>query len=115
VVDEGHPRARLERGGGLPLHALDVLVPGGRVVRIARERIDLDARDALMRSDPETFYITDHYAAYPWVLVRLPRVERAMLATLLEEAFRTVVPKRFLQGAAGGAPRGGGTVGISGC
>lgn len=63
--------------------------------------IDLDARDALVRSDPETFYITDHYAAHPYVLVRLPRVERAMLATLLEEAFRTVAPKRFLQSAAG--------------
>ena len=57
-------------------------------------RVDLEARDALLRSDPETFYLTDHYAAHPWVLVRLPRVRRAVLEGLLEEARRSVAPGR---------------------
>jgi hypothetical protein len=57
-------------------------------------RIEDDARDLLLRSDPETFFMTDHYVGHPWVLVRLPRVERAALATLLEEAVRLVTPKR---------------------
>src|SRR5262245_3428126 len=46
-------------------------------------RADHDARDLLMRSDPEVFFVTDHYADHPWVLVRLPRVARGALALLL--------------------------------
>jgi hypothetical protein len=57
-------------------------------------RIEDDARDLLLRSDPETFFMTDHYVGHPWVLVRLPRVERAALALLLEEAVRLMTPKR---------------------
>jgi hypothetical protein len=57
-------------------------------------RVDLDARDLLLRSDPEAFFLTDHYVAHPWILVRLPAVQRAALATLLEEAHRLVAPTR---------------------
>jgi hypothetical protein len=74
---------------------------GGKLLARLREDgetlvvpVDLAARDMLLRSNPETFYITDHYAAYPYVLVRLPRVERGMLAALIEEAWRSVAPKR---------------------
>jgi hypothetical protein len=58
-------------------------------------RIEPEARDLLMRSEPETFFVTDHYVGHPWVLVSLPRVERAALATLLEEAWRLVAPARL--------------------
>ena len=57
-------------------------------------RADLDARDLLVASEPETFFFTDHYAAYPWVLVRLSHVSRAALAVLLEEAWRSEAPKK---------------------
>jgi hypothetical protein len=57
-------------------------------------RIEPDARDLLLAADPETFFITDHYAPHPWVLVRLPRVDRAALGLLLEEAQRLVAPAR---------------------
>lgn len=80
---------------------------GGKLLARLREDgetlvvpVDLDAREMLLRSDPETFYITDHYAPYPWVLVRLPRVARATLAALLEEGWRSVAPKRVREGAA---------------
>lgn len=33
------------------------------------------AREVLMGTHPETFYITDHYRCYPWVLVRLSNVK----------------------------------------
>lgn len=59
-------------------------------------RAEDDARDLLMRSDPETFFVTDHYAGHPWVLVRLPRVERGALTLLIEEAVRLVVPRKAL-------------------
>jgi hypothetical protein len=57
-------------------------------------RADLDARDLLVASEPDTFFFTEHYAAHPWVLVRLPRVARGALAALLEEAWRSEAPKK---------------------
>lgn len=39
-------------------------------------RLGFDEREILMRAKPEVFYITDHYRAYPAVLLRLsPRHE----------------------------------------
>jgi hypothetical protein len=77
------------------------LKAGGKLIARLREdgetlvvRIEDDARDLLLRSDPETFFMTDHYVGHPWVLVRLPRVARAALAMLLDEAVRLVAPKR---------------------
>ncbi len=55
-------------------------------------RVEPDARDLLLRSDPETFFLTDHYAGHPWVLVRLPLVARGALSALLEEARCLVLP-----------------------
>ena len=56
---------------------------------------DLDDREILIRADPESFYITDHYRAYPYVLARLPTVDRGALRDLLEEAWRRQAPKRL--------------------
>jgi len=58
--------------------------------------VEPDARDLLLRADPEAFYLTDHYAAHPWVLVRLARVQRGPLAVLIEEAWRSRAPQRSL-------------------
>jgi hypothetical protein len=54
-----------------------------------------------MRADPETFYITDHYINYPWVLVRLASVDPDDLRDLLEEAWRISAPKRLLSARVG--------------
>jgi len=69
-------------------------------------RIEPEARDLLMRSEPETFFVTDHYVGHPWVLVSLPRVERAALATLLEEAWRLVAPAKLTSTKAAAAKPG---------
>jgi hypothetical protein len=58
-------------------------------------KVGFDAREILLRTAPETFFTTDHYAGYPSVLVRLPAVEREVLASVLEEAWRTNAPKRL--------------------
>jgi hypothetical protein len=55
-----------------------------------------------MRADPETFYITDHYRNYPWILVRLATVDPADLADLLTEAWRMSAPKRLIDEHEGG-------------
>lgn len=59
-------------------------------------RIDFDTRDILMQADPETYFITDHYAGYPAILVRLARVDRDDLAKLLEDSWRQAAPKRLI-------------------
>jgi hypothetical protein len=56
-----------------------------------------DAREILLRTDPETFFTTDHYAGYPSVLVRLPVVGREVLESVLEEAWRYNAPKRLVE------------------
>jgi hypothetical protein len=69
-------------------------------------RIDHDERAMRMRADPSTFYITDHYLNYPWMLVHLDRVDRDDLRDLLEGAWRLRAPKRLLarfDGRAGGS------------
>lgn len=57
---------------------------------------DFFERDYLLRSAPDTFFITDHYKDYPAVLVHLPQVAPEQLRELLEDAWRRVAPKRLL-------------------
>ena len=66
--------------------------PDALVVRV----IDLADREALLRSDPRTFFSTPHYDGYPYVLVRLEAVGTEVLAELLEDAWRIRAPKRLV-------------------
>jgi hypothetical protein len=65
-------------------------------------RIDLDERAMRLKSDPDVFLITDHYIAYPWILVRLSVVRENELRELLEDAWRLVAPKGLLADLDGG-------------
>ena len=38
--------------------------------------VDLEDKEALLRSDPEVFFTTPHYDGYAYVLVRLDRIGR---------------------------------------
>ena len=51
-------------------------------------KMDFEQREALMAHDPETYYITDHYLNYEWILVRLSRVHADALRDLLRGACR---------------------------
>jgi hypothetical protein len=62
------------------------------VVRV----VDLEDKDALLRSDPDVFFTTPHYDGYAYVLVRLKRVDAAQLGELIEDAWRVSAPKRLL-------------------
>lgn len=59
-------------------------------------RVDHAERELLVQTRPETFFVTDHYRAHPWVLVRLARVSRGQLGDLLERAWRDRAPKRLV-------------------
>ena len=45
-------------------------------------------RDVLMELDPTAFFFTEHYRNYPAVLVRLAEVAPALLAEVVQEAWR---------------------------
>ena len=66
--------------------------PDALVVRT----IDLADRDALLKGDPDVFFITPHYEGYPAVLVRLEAVDPAKLAELIEDAWRLQAAKRVV-------------------
>ncbi|HXN73546.1 MAG TPA: MmcQ/YjbR family DNA-binding protein [Candidatus Acidoferrales bacterium] len=51
-------------------------------------RTDFEQREELMASDPETYYITDHYLNYEWILIRLSRVHPDALRDLIRMAWR---------------------------
>jgi hypothetical protein len=53
-------------------------------------RVDFDDRAELLAGDSDVYYLTDHYAPYNYVLVRLSRVNRDVLRDLLGMAHRFV-------------------------
>ena len=59
--------------------------PGSLMVRV-----DFDDRAELLAADPDVYYLTDHYAPYNAVLVRLSRVDPDVLRDLLGMAHKFV-------------------------
>jgi hypothetical protein len=62
--------------------------PGSLAVRISFED-----RDELIAAAPDIYYITDHYAPYPSVLVRLSRIRTDALRDLLQMSWKFVTAK----------------------
>ena len=60
--------------------------PGSLVVRT-----DFEQRSALLDEDPGTYYITDHYANHPVVLVRLARLQQDQVRDLIAAARQCVL------------------------
>jgi hypothetical protein len=55
--------------------------------------MDFAARDALVEEEPDTYYVKEHYAGYPCVVVRLDHIGSAALRDLLTGAHRYVSQK----------------------
>ncbi|MEE1944166.1 MmcQ/YjbR family DNA-binding protein [Pedobacter sp. KR3-3] len=53
-------------------------------------------REKWMQKDPQTFFITDHYVNYKYMLVNLERVDPDDLKTLLLTAWKNRAPKKLL-------------------
>jgi hypothetical protein len=66
--------------------------PDALVVRV----IDVADAEALLKGQPDVFFITPHYDGYPAVLVRMDVVEAEQLAELVEDAWRIQAPKRVV-------------------
>src|SRR5690349_7380756 len=80
VKDKGFLRIRTEAEGGL-------------VVFVA----DLSEQDALLASDPATFFTTPHYDGYPAVLVDIAAIDVDELRELITDSWRLKAPKRVLK------------------
>jgi hypothetical protein len=52
-------------------------------------RMSIEDRDELIAADPETYFITDHYLKYPWILVRLSRAKPDAMQDLLRGAWKS--------------------------
>src|SRR5579871_1696566 len=69
-------------------------VKGNLMVRLHNDldkivvRMPFERRAEMMAEDPETYFITDHYRDYPWILVRLARVSPDAVSDLLHIAHR---------------------------
>jgi hypothetical protein len=59
----------------------------------------IDERDNLIELDPKTYFITEHYRDYPCVLVRIKRINEAMLRKMLERRWRAIAPKKVINAA----------------
>ena len=56
-------------------------------------RKDLDAisiRDEMIEASPETYFTTEHYENYPWVLVRIKMLDPSILLDLVRIGWKTV-------------------------
>lgn len=56
-----------------------------------------DDRDIWIKAKPAIYFVTDHYRNYPMMLVRLVKVSKDDLQTLLKEAWRMRAGKRLLK------------------
>jgi hypothetical protein len=58
--------------------------------------VDPDEQVFLVRSHPETYFVTPHYEGHPSVLVRLGAVGAEELRELFTEAWRSKAPRRLV-------------------
>ncbi|HEX2259741.1 MAG TPA: MmcQ/YjbR family DNA-binding protein [Actinomycetota bacterium] len=59
-------------------------------------KCDLNEREALIQSEPETYFVTPHYQNYPYVLVRMNEIDLGALREVLTDAWRIAAPKRLV-------------------
>lgn len=57
-------------------------------------RTDFDQREELLAADPASYYITDHYLNYEWILVRLSRVHSDALRDLICWAHKSAAAEK---------------------
>jgi hypothetical protein len=56
--------------------------------------MEFDARDEMIATAPEIYFVTDHYLNYKWILVRLPKIEMDAMKDLLRGAWRMADAER---------------------
>lgn len=57
-------------------------------------RSPIASRAELIRSEPDLFFVTDHYLNYPAVLVNLSKATEARLKQIIVDAWRRLASKK---------------------
>ncbi len=71
----------------LKLHGKNLFIRLREDLNAIVVKTTFDERDELVNADPETYYITDHYLDYEWVLVSLEHVRIDALGDLIRRAY----------------------------
>ncbi|WP_409345534.1 MmcQ/YjbR family DNA-binding protein [Paenibacillus sp. MBLB4367] len=58
-------------------------------------KLGYEMREFLMLSNPDVYFITDHYLHYPAILIRLPAVDPDELREHIIHAWRYNAPKKI--------------------
>jgi hypothetical protein len=53
-------------------------------------------REFLLSTKPDIYYLTDHYASYECLLIRMPLADPQELRDLFEQAWLTYAPKKLV-------------------
>ena len=76
---------------------------GGKIIaRFHQDReslvlkVEFATREVLIGAASRTYYVTDHYRCWPFMLVRVSTADHDELQNLLEEAWRQCAPKRLI-------------------
>jgi hypothetical protein len=67
--------------------------------------MSFEQRAALLKKSPSLYYITDHYARHPAMLIRLSKISRAELERTLRMAWEFVVSEGAVPRSPGKAKR----------
>lgn len=100
AIAERFPGVEVSRSYGTPaikvkrklLARLRSEAEGGLAIRC-----DFVEREMLLQAAPETFYVTDHYADYPMVLVNLETVRWDAMPDIVERAWRIAATPRLIK------------------
>jgi hypothetical protein len=65
-----------------------------------------ERRAALLKNSPSVYYVTDHYAPHPIVLIRLSRISRVALEQTLRLAWEFAASEGSRRRSSGKAKRG---------
>ncbi len=71
---------------------------GLKVTDVAVFRLEsVDEQEFLLETDPEVYFITDHYKGYPAVLARLPKLRVPECRMRLERGWRVTAPSKLVK------------------
>jgi len=60
-------------------------------------KVDRMSRDLMLSTQPDLFFLTDHYRDYPYILLRLSRATESALRDLLDDSWRLAAPKKLVR------------------
>ena len=70
--------------------------------------VEDDEQRFLMGTQPDVFFLTDHYRGYPTILIRLSKAHSKQMRELIEQSWRRMAPKKLVakyEAVAAGGPK----------